>query len=303
MFKQYAGIDEAALGPLLGPYCCTAVSFGINGSTELFDLFEGFSALQIGDSKKLFTSGKSLSILEMTALAFVSLITEEIPLNLDGLLSTLMTEDMNLEGLRSVPWFKNLSELQIPVSCTRETLMEKSRILKEFMEKKSLTVRAIRSDVVPATRFNGLLSSGLNKSEVCQAILSPLLLETLAKETRLTVDRQGGRRYYGEWLIDLFPGQPLSINRETSDLSVYDIGGSSIRFQVKGDDKYLETALASIISKYLRELMMICFNSYWSELAPGIKKTAGYPQDARRFISDLKSLKLDFNESKLIRAK
>jgi ribonuclease HII len=171
------------------------------------------------------------------------------------------------------------------------------------MSNKNIELTNITIDVVPAVKFNQFLNSGLNKSQCCQKIISPLMHKSLLENSRITVDRQGGRRYYGEWLVDLFNSVPISINRETKDLSSYNINHSEIRFQVKGDDKYLETALASIFSKYIRELMMICFNEYWHEQTSGIKKTAGYPQDGKRFINDLKEKHIAYDREKLIRKK
>jgi ribonuclease HII len=42
-------------------------------------------------------------------------------------------------------------------------------------------------------------------------------------------------------------------------------------------------ALASIVSKAIRELWMDGFNAYWCARVPGLRPTAGYPVDARRF--------------------
>lgn len=42
-------------------------------------------------------------------------------------------------------------------------------------------------------------------------------------------------------------------------------------------------AMASIVSKYLRDLWMRDFNRYWCDRVAGLKPTAGYPVDARRW--------------------
>lgn len=302
MFTSYTGIDEAALGPTLGPYCCTAVTFEKQDETELFDHFSQFTQLKIGDSKKLFKPGKGLVELEKTALSFLSALNGRTPGTLEELLKTLIIDPQVPEELKAIPWYENIGSMSLPIDCERESLESSADELDRFLESKNIAVKAISSDVVSAWRFNGYLKN-YNKSESCQQILTPLISGALKDKSRIIVDRQGGRRYYGEWLINLFPGSPLSIRRETQDLSVYDLGTASIHFQVKGDDLYLETALASIFSKYLRELMMESFNAYWREKVPDIKKTAGYPQDARRFIRDLKSQEIKFSDEKLIRKK
>ncbi|HMP18459.1 MAG TPA: hypothetical protein PKD72_15645, partial [Gemmatales bacterium] len=42
-------------------------------------------------------------------------------------------------------------------------------------------------------------------------------------------------------------------------------------------------ALASMLSKYWRELFMQQFNGWFSKQQPGVAPTAGYPVDAARF--------------------
>ena len=50
-------------------------------------------------------------------------------------------------------------------------------------------------------------------------------------------------------------------------------------------------------AKYHRELAMRAFNDFWTTKLPGLKPTAGYPNDAKRFreqISQLqRELKID----------
>jgi len=49
----------------------------------------------------------------------------------------------------------------------------------------------------------------------------------------------------------------------------------------------MPTALASMVSKYTRELLMARFNAFFSHHAPGVRPTAGYATDAARFRADI----------------
>jgi len=40
-------------------------------------------------------------------------------------------------------------------------------------------------------------------------------------------------------------------------------------------------------AKYHRELAMQALNAYWKEKIPGLRPTAGYPVDAKRFKADI----------------
>ena len=64
-------------------------------------------------------------------------------------------------------------------------------------------------------------------------------------------------------------------------------------------------ALASMISKYVRELLMREFNRYWLAHVPGLKPTAGYPQDAVRYIDAIRPalLKLGIAERAVWRSR
>ena len=53
-------------------------------------------------------------------------------------------------------------------------------------------------------------------------------------------------------------------------------------------DTHLPVALASMTAKYLRELAMIRLNRFFREALPEIKPTAGYVQDGRRFLQEVR---------------
>ena len=52
-------------------------------------------------------------------------------------------------------------------------------------------------------------------------------------------------------------------------------------------EAHVPAALASMASKYLRELAMRAFNEFWRRRVEGLHPTAGYPQDAKRFKADI----------------
>jgi hypothetical protein len=48
-------------------------------------------------------------------------------------------------------------------------------------------------------------------------------------------------------------------------------------------------ALASMASKYLREVVMEVFNRFWRKQVADLAPTAGYPGDAQRFYDDIRA--------------
>ena len=112
------------------------------------------------------------------------------------------------------------------------------------------------------------------------------LLESLAAPVLVQCDKHGARNRYAAILQHVFPEMWHQVLREGRAESAYRSGDPhrpvEFRF-VAGGESFLPAALASMVSKYLRELAMRPFNAFWQRELPGLRPTAGYPVDARRF--------------------
>ena len=64
-----------------------------------------------------------------------------------------------------------------------------------------------------------------------------------------------------------------------------------VTFMPRADAGDLCVALASMVSKYLRELLMAEFNEFWRKHLPDLVPTAGYHGDAGRFFADIKPVR------------
>ena len=125
----------------------------------------------------------------------------------------------------------------------------------------------------------------------------------------LCVDRLGGRVHYREALMTSLSGRGFRILEESGERSAYRFteGGRvcDIEFAIDGEDRHFSTALASVYSKYVRELFMKAFNSYWGAQVTSLKPTAGYYTDAQRWLAEvgpaLDELKID--RRKVVRAR
>ena len=93
----------------------------------------------------------------------------------------------------------------------------------------------------------------------------------------------------------------MTVIEESPDRSAYEMARGDrrcrIEFATKGDRKHFPVALASIYSKYVRELFMHAFNEYWSKQVEGLAPTAGYYTDAQRWLREaadgIKRLSID----------
>jgi ribonuclease HII len=62
-----------------------------------------------------------------------------------------------------------------------------------------------------------------------------------------------------------------------------------LHFVVGADERFLPVSLASMVSKYLRELLIDNMNRYFAGFHTNLRPTAGYWKDGLRFIEDLKT--------------
>lgn len=74
-----------------------------------------------------------------------------------------------------------------------------------------------------------------------------------------------------------------------------------IQFRPEAEEAHLPVALASMTAKLVRELSMARFNRYWCVRMPELKPTAGYVQDARRWLEDLDGVMHDDERDAMVR--
>jgi hypothetical protein len=61
-------------------------------------------------------------------------------------------------------------------------------------------------------------------------------------------------------------------------------------FEVEAEARHFPVALASMTAKLVRELAMMRFNRYWSGRMAELKPTAGYRNDAHRWLDDARRM-------------
>ena len=107
----------------------------------------------------------------------------------------------------------------------------------------------------------------------------------------------------------MFDGMELKILRESPATSSYELNTGDkamrIHFVVGADKRFLPVSLASMVSEYLRELLIGSINRYFAGFSDNLKPTAGYWQDGLRFIEEIKTSlpELRFNNDQLVRSR
>jgi hypothetical protein len=160
-------------------------------------------------------------------------------------------------------------------------------------------IAEIRTVVVGPRRFNERLDVLGSKALVHFEAFRSLLGHgwSLADDGRPTLvesDKHGGRHYYLGPLVESFPEAWIDRGPEGPLLSQYTMRGEGrilrLSLTPRADAANGFVALASIVSKTIRELWMDRFNAFWTRKLPDLKPTAGYPVDATRFRRQIEAL-------------
>jgi len=299
-----AGIDEAGYGPLLGPLVVSATAFELPdelASVSMWRLLAGAvsrrprrgrSGVVIDDSKKLYSRQRAAGLkhLERAVLAAGAASGRRV----DSLAALLAAAAPTTpEKLSQYPWYKSLN-LPLPHSITPTDLTLSANAFSSSLAQASMRITALRSEVLFAGEFNRHVRATNNKSTMLFDVTGRLIAFLWRKtpgSLRIFVDRHGGRMRYLSALQRLFPGRRFKVLDETSTFSAYRVADErrsmEISFSVSADAGHLPVALASMLSKYLRELFMVMLNRFWAGLIPDIVPTAGYYVDGRRFFREV----------------
>ena len=264
MRRILLGTDEAGYGPNLGPLVVSLTAWEAD-SENLSFLLEPLKkeGLLIGDSKKLYHGG-SLAALETGVL---------VPLR------TLR---------RNAP----------PTADDEEKMIRLAEKFEATLQQHQVRLLDMKYRTVEPNEFNQLLDNLGSKGTVLSHLTLRLIADQLAKFAQekdslpvlVLCDKHGGRNHYLDLLTEFFPGDFIQTIRQSRESSVYRVTSTEnepersleFRFLAKGES-HIPIALASMLSKYQRELAMIQFNAFWQAHLPDLQPTAGYPEDAKRF--------------------
>jgi hypothetical protein len=311
------GMDEAGYGPNFGPLVVGATAWEVPGNPRKFDLWQAFAGIveqsppvdashvQVADSKQVYSPAKGLDNLEHGLLHALSLLRgcaksqgnggaapadhATIPETFRDLLRRVAIAPP--EALDVEPWFAG-GDLTLP-SGRQFPLADRWL---ERCRSHEIRLCTMRSDLVLTRRFNDHTrthdSKGRALSEISMNLLRHVWDECNGDghdHVLILADKHGGRNRYHEFLPIVFGDRFIRCQKESMESSRYRVGNAEIRFETKSE-RHLPVALASMVCKYLRELSMKLFNRFWSDRQPGLKPTAGYPLDARRFKVEIAAL-------------
>lgn len=282
----WVGIDEAGYGPNLGPLVMTAV-IAEGRSPDLWaDLAATVSRaggdanrLWVDDSKLVYQGRKGRDRLDAACLAAVAASGRGRPATLGALFEAVGAgtfDDVELaHWVDADPPIATVEGHEVgPLSCEHWRIVE------------------VRSVVVGPRWFNAELDATGSKALVHFRAFARLLGHVWGRVgddvvASVVSDKHGGRHYYAGPLADAFPDAWLDRGPEGADLSRYTLRAGPRRLDLhlrpRADSADGLVALASIVSKSIREHWMDAFNAHWTARIPDLRSTAGYPGDSARF--------------------
>jgi hypothetical protein len=319
-----AGVDEAGYGPLLGPLVVGCAAFAVDGADPAGDLpclwkrlrkhvsktrCRHGKRIHVNDSKQVYSPSTGLKELERSLLTIATAWA--------GWAGDLDTFVARVAGhatpdLLGYPWYAP-AEPTFPLNSDALPIQLFANALKAEMDRSGVRPVHLAARVVCEGQYNRMVDATRNKSSVLfstAAIHIDYLIRHHGDQGLVIFcDRQGGREHYGSLLRLMFDDWSLQIEREQDGHSEYRLlrGPAVVRiiFCEKAEAQCMPVAIASMLSKYLREALMGRFNAYWRTHLPDLAPTAGYHGDGNRFLDQInvKRHELGFSDAMLVRSR
>ena len=302
------GTDEAGYGPNLGPLTVTGTLWQCANESE--DLYQSLSSivtnvgkreaatkLFVADSKKVYSSSGSIAALETSVLSLLRATNNQIPSNWQELIDMVCPSEVT-KHLPSQVWLAS-QKLDLPVKADIDRIkLLSDQFLAESEKAKTQLIKMQCVAVFPP-EFNSQIEELGNKATLLSTKTLKIvrqLMDQTDDDLEIGCDKHGGRSKYAGLIQAFLTDEFISIGEESTDVSDYCFRENdrdvAIRFQAKGES-FLPTALASMVSKYVREIFMMLWNDFWQLRIPDIKPTKGYPQDAKRFKAEIEKFQIE----------
>jgi len=273
--------------------------------------------LAIADSKRLYQPNGGLGRLELSVLAALRQLGLEIDV-WSEVWDTLVPDV--LPRLARIPWYADHDE-PVPIAAAADDVYRLADHLAGGFDRTGVRLLAIESEAIFPAEWNRLLRLHNSKGAALShrsIALARRMVDRLddadnavadasadradhapagqeAPSITIVCDKHGGRNRYARLLGEYFPESVVEVHDEGRRRSLYRFGPAERRIECcfhARAESLMPVALASMVSKYLRELAMRALNGFWTAHVADLHPTAGYPADARRFKQAIATVQL-----------
>jgi hypothetical protein len=211
----------------------------------------------------------------------------------------------------------------LPLVLTTPEILIAANVLGAAMSIAGVELVALRCEIVDEIQYNQIIQNTGNKAETTATAFGRHLrtvwdiFSREDPETRIGIvcDRLGGRAQYSGLLERELDGCRVEVVEESDIKSLYALTGrdalgrerrAGVSFLVEGESAHMPVALASMVAKFVRELAMLRFNQHWgaarvAALGQEIKPTAGYRNDAHRWLEEIGEVMTAEDREQLVR--
>ncbi len=274
------GVDENGVGPRLGPMLITAVMAEIaeNGHKVVERRARGAMRARVGDSKELVAHG-DVSLGEAWARVLAE--TEGRSARTVEEIVDAISLDPGEELRRPCPdhvrpqcWGTEGEPLVAP-----DELLRGVRGDLKKLEKTGVKLVGVRSVVVCTKRLNEAVDAGRSRFVVDLHAMERLVLalrERAAGPVLAVCGKVGGLRQY-EPVFGPLSGRLCSVLEERKERSAYYFPGlGEMRFLMDADASDKLVSIASLVGKYLREVLMARIVRHYGTQVAGLPDASGY---------------------------
>ncbi len=270
------GVDENGLGPRLGPMVVTGVRASVLG--DVAAITERAAALGVGDSKATGSHG-AMRALESRVLAVLDAHLGLRPASLDALTAALsLRTDAELRALcpgGAAP--EVCFGGGVPLPAFGGSIAEGAGAAGALREA-GLTLEAARFVTVCAGRLNHESERGRSRFDLdldAMVELVAALRGGASGDITAVCGKVGGRKSYVA-AMDRLGALPVIVE-ERPERSAYRVRGvGEVSFARDADAGDVTVGLASMIGKYLRELLLERQHRWYAARVEGLKPASGY---------------------------
>jgi ribonuclease HII len=291
-----AGIDENGLGPQLGPLIVTAALANVNEAARKRIECDGAAFLheRLNDSKALVRHG-SVSLAEAWARAIVARSGTDAS-SPDALLQAIAPGDRAtrvggcLQSVFEQCWSDSDERFEASDEAIRLARGDLDALCDQGIE-----LRGVRSAIVCVRELNVARREGTGRFDCDLHAMERLILAARADcgaELEAVCGKVGGlQKYIGA--MSLLGDRLHVVLAQTRDCSSYRFPGiGTVHFRKDADGNDPLVALASLVGKWVRELLMRRIVRFYQRHEPGLTDASGYNDPVTdRFVRATRSLR------------